>query len=96
MLSVDQYIEWKKQGLSDEQIMKEKIFCRNKRALLKWKKENGITSGAKRYSFLNLDVNEVRKMYQSMSYRKIANHYGLTYPSFYDWVKKQRQKGEWV
>lgn len=95
-LSIEEYIEWKKQGLSDERIMKEKLFYRNKRVFQKWKKENSIQPMAKRYSFMNLDINEIRKLAKTMSYRKIAKYYGLTYPSFYDWILKQRRKGEWV
>jgi hypothetical protein len=95
-LSIEDYKEWKKQGLSDERIMKEKLFYRNKRVFQKWKKENGIQSGAKRYSFLEMDIKEIREMTKTMSYRKIAKHYGLTYPSFYDWILRQRKNGEWV
>lgn len=95
-LSIEEYTEWKKQGLSDERIMKEKLFYRNKRGFQKWKKENGIPEMAKRYSYLDLNIDEIREMTKTMSYPKIAKYYGLTYPSFYDWVLKQRKKGEWV
>lgn len=92
-LSVDQYIEWKKQGLSDSRIMHEKIYYCNKRAFTKWKKENELPVKAKRYTFLNLDINEIREQRKTMSYGKIARMHGLTYASFYDWIKKQRKKG---
>lgn len=94
-LSKEQYIDLKKYGFNDYEVM-ELVDNRNKKALAEWKTANGLKMFSKKRIHLDQNVDKIKELTKTHTYSEIAAMYGLTKAAFYAWILKQRRNGVFI
>lgn len=99
VLTVDQYLLYKEQGLFDKDILQKIHYSRDSTVtMMIWKKKNGLAGpsiwGKRNHLPDDFTAEKFLELkHKGLKNTEIMKEYGVTKETFYSWLKEQKESG---